>query len=191
MNRYFALKYTIPGVGLNKNAIIVENENGELSIINGNVTSKDIDYLNVHNKRYFEEITDKFNESAAPKFKVGDNVKVTTGKYVGLKFKIVKVIKEAQYINNRIDNIYTYCLTNDNYKEIIIGQAKLEKIKVYWFVNSEGKICEIEYKGLDRDAWRMLTGNYFATKEDARNYVDKIWNGKCRITVLREFENKH
>ena len=191
MNRYFALKYTIPGVGLNKNAIIVENENGELSIINGNLTNKDIDYLNVHSKRYFEEITDKFNESAAPKFKVGDNVKVTTGKYVGLKFKIVKVIKEAHYINNKIDNIYTYCLTNDNYKEIIIGQAKLEKIKVYWFVNSEGKICEIEYKGLDRDAWRMLTGNYFATKEDARNYVDKIWNGKCRITVLREFENKY
>lgn len=191
MNRYFALKYTIPGVGLNKNAIIVENENGELSIINGNITNKDIDYLNVHNKRYFEEITNKFNESAAPKFKVGDNVKVTTGKYAKLTFKVVKVIKEAHYINNRIDNIYTYCLTNDNYKEITIGQAKLEKIKTYWFINSEGRICEIEYKGIDRDAWRILTGNCFATKEDARNYVDKIWNGKCRITVLKEFENKY
>lgn len=190
MNRYFALKYTIPGVGLNKNAIIVENENGELSIINSNLTNKDIDYLNVHNKRYFEEITDKFNESAAPKFKVGDSVKVTTGKYAGLKFKIVKVIKEAHYINNRIDNTYTYCLANDNYKEIIIGQAKIEKIKTYWFVNSEGKICEIEYKGLDRDYWRILTGNYFNTKEDARDYVDTVRNGKCRITVLKEFENK-
>lgn len=76
------------------------------------------------------------------------------------------------YIVDNVDIITGRCTLRDYYANVYeynIHQQYLTKAEVYWFINSEGCICDTFVGKNERaDKWRKLSGNMFASKEDAQ-----------------------
>ena len=175
MMKYFLVKKTIPGTGLNKNNIVVQEVDGSIVIKTGDSIFLDVSWINVNNKDYFKDVTAAANNLNEPLFKIGEEVRTTTfGETI---FKVSKIKAQMVYDEGVILNKYKYIVDVKN-KKHTIAENQLIKINKYWFINSEGRISEVELKNDEKDVWRKMTGNFFSTKEEAKAYVDNVWKNK-------------
>lgn len=175
MMKYFLVKKTIPGTGLNKNNIVVQEVDGSIVVKTGDSIFLDVSWINVNNKDYFKDVTAAANNLNEPLFKIGEEVRTTTfGETI---FKVSKIKAQMVYDEGVILNKYKYIVDVKN-KKHTIAENQLIKINKYWFVNSEGRINEVELKNDEKDVWRKMTGNFFNTKEEAKVYVNNVWKNK-------------
>lgn len=175
MMKFFLVKKTIPGTGLNKNNIVIQEVDGSIVIKTGNNEFLDVSWINVNNEDYFKDVTKFANNLNEPIFKVGEEVR--TKRFENTIFKILEIKAQTVYKEGSIYNIYKYVIKLKN-KEYTLNESEIIKINKYWFVNSEGRINEVELKNDEKDVWRKMTGNFFNTKEEAKVYVDNIWKNK-------------
>lgn len=175
MMKYFLVKKTIPGTGLNKNNIVIQEVDGSIVIKTGNNEFLDVSWINVNNEDYFKDVTKVANNLNEPIFKVGEEVR--TKRFENTIFKILEIKAQTVYKEGSVYNIYRYVIKLKN-KEYTLNESEIIKINKYWFVNSEGRINEIELKNDEKDVWRKMTGNFFNTKEEAKAYVDNVWKNK-------------
>ena len=175
MMKYFLIKKTIPGTGLNKNNIVIQEVDGSIVLKTGNNEFLDVSWINVNNEDYFKDVTKVVNNLNEPVFKVGEEVR--TKRFENTIFKILEIKAQTVYKEGSIYNIYRYVIKLKN-KEYTLNESEIIKINKYWFINSEGRICEVELKNDERDVWRKMTGNFFNTKEEAKAYVDNVWKNK-------------
>ena len=175
MIKYFLVKKTIPGTGLNKNNIVMQEVDGSIVVKTGNGVFLDVSWINVNNGDYFKDITSATNNLNEAFFKVGEEVKTTT--FGETKFKIYEIKEQMIYYAGVIYNKYKYIVGTKS-KKYTITENQLIKINKYWFINSEGRICEVELKNDEKDVWRKMTGNFFNTKEEAKAYVNNVWMNK-------------
>lgn len=175
MMKFFLVKKTIPGTGLNKNNIVIQEVDGSIVIKTGNNEFLDVSWINVNNEDYFKDVTKVANNLNEPIFKVGEEVR--TKRFENTIFKILEIKAQTVYKEGSIYNIYKYVIKLKN-KEYTLNESEIIKINKYWFVNSEGRINEVELKNDEKDVWRKMTGNFFNTKEEAKVYVDNIWKNK-------------
>lgn len=175
MMKYFLVKKTIPGTGLNKNNIVIQEVDGSIVLKTGNNEFLDISWINVNNEDYFKDVTKVVNNLNEPIFKVGEEVR--TKRFENTIFKIIEIKAQTVYKEGSVYNIYRYVIKLKN-KEYTLNESEIIKINKYWFINSEGRINEVELKNDEKDVWRKMTGNFFNTKEEAKAYVDKVWKNK-------------
>lgn len=175
MMKYFLVKKTIPGTGLNKNNIVIQEVDGSIVLKTGNNEFLDVSWINVNNEDYFKDVTKVANNLNEPIFKVGEEVR--TKRFENTIFKILEIKAQTVYKEGSVYNIYRYVIKLKN-KEYTLNESEIIKINKYWFVNSEGRINEVELKNDEKDVWRKMTGNFFNTKEEAKVYVDNIWKNK-------------
>lgn len=175
MMKFFLVKKTIPGTGLNKNNIVIQEVDGSIVIKTGNNEFLDVSWINVNNEDYFKDVTKVANNLNEPIFKVGEEVR--TKRFENTIFKILEIKAQTVYKEGSVYNIYRYVIKLKN-KEYTLNESEIIKINKYWFVNSEGRINEIELKNDEKDVWRKMTGNFFNTKEEAKAYVDNVWKNK-------------
>ena len=175
MMKYFLVKKTIPGTGLNKNNIVIQEVDGSIVLKTGNNEFLDVSWINVNNEDYFKDVTKVANNLNEPIFKVGEEVR--TKRFENTIFKILEIKAQTVYKEGSIYNIYRYVIKLKN-KEYTLNESEIIKINKYWFVNSEGRINEVELKNDEKDVWRKMTGNFFSTKEEAKAYVDNVWKNK-------------
>lgn len=175
MMKFFLVKKTIPGTGLNKNNIVIQEVDGSIVIKTGNNEFLDVSWINVNNEDYFKDVTKVANNLNEPIFKVGEEVR--TKRFDNTIFKILEIKDQTVYKEGSVYNIYRYVIKLKN-KEYTLNESEIIKINKYWFVNSEGRINEVELKNDEKDVWRKMTGNFFNTKEEAKVYVDNIWKNK-------------
>lgn len=175
MMKYFLVKKTIPGTGLNKNNIVIQEVDGSIVIKTGNNEFLDVSWINVNNEDYFKDVTKVANNLNEPIFKVGEEVK--TKRFENTIFKILEIKAQTVYKEGSVYNIYRYVIKLKN-KEYTLNENEIIKINKYWFVNSEGRINEVELKNDEKDVWRKMTGNFFNTKEEAKVYVNNVWKNK-------------
>ena len=175
MMKYFLVKKTIPGTGLNKNNIVIQEVDGSIVLKTGNNEFLDVSWINVNNEDYFKDVTKVVNNLNEPVFKVGEEVK--TKRFENTIFKILEIKAQTVYKEGSIYNIYRYVIKLKN-KEYTLNESEIIKINKYWFVNSEGRINEVELKNDEKDVWRKMAGNFFSTKEEAKTYVDNVWKNK-------------
>ena len=181
MMKYFLVKKTIPGTGLNKNNIVVQEVDGSIVVKTGDSIFLDVSWINVNNKDYFKDVTAAANNLNEPIFKIGEEVRTTTfGETI---FKVSKIKAQMVYDEGVILNKYKYIVDVKN-KKHTIAENQLIKINKYWFINSEGRISEVELKNDEKDVWRKMTGNFFSTKEEAKAYVNNVW--KTKFGSLKE-----
>ena len=181
MMKYFLVKKTIPGTGLNKNNIVVQEVDGRIVVKTGDSIFLDVSWINVNNKDYFKDVTAAANNLNEPLFKIGEEVRTTTfGETI---FKVSKIKAQMVYDEGVILNKYKYIVDVKN-KKHTIAENQLIKINKYWFINSEGRISEVELKNDEKDVWRKMTGNFFSTKEEAKAYVNNVW--KTKFGSLKE-----
>ena len=181
MMKYFLVKKTIPGTGLNKNNIVVQEVDGSIVVKTGDSIFLDVSWINVNNKDYFKDVTAAANNLNEPLFKIGEEVRTTTfGETI---FKVSKIKAQMVYDEGVILNKYKYIVDVKN-KKHTIAENQLIKINKYWFINSEGRISEVELKNDEKDVWRKMTGNFFSTKEEAKAYVNNVW--KTKFGSLKE-----
>ena len=181
MMKYFLVKKTIPGTGLNKNNIVVQEVDGSIVVKTGDSIFLDVSWINVNNKDYFKDVTAAANNLNEPLFKIGEEVRTTTfGETI---FKVSKIKAQMVYDEGVILNKYKYIVDVKN-KKHTIAENQLIKINKYWFINSEGRISEVELKNDEKDVWRKMTGNFFITKEEAKAYVNNVW--KTKFGSLKE-----
>lgn len=111
-----------------------------------------VDGLVVTDKNYFME--------AKYKFDIGTVVIHTSGGSTRL------------YIVDKVDFITGCCTLRDYYTNVYkynVSQQYMAIAEVYWFINSEGCICETYIGKKERaDKWRKLSGNMFTSKEEAQ-----------------------
>ena len=139
MMKYFLVKKTIPGTGLNKNNIVVQEVDGSIVVKTGDSIFLDVSWINVNNKDYFKDVTAAANNLNEPLFKIGEEVRTTTfGETI---FKVSKIKAQMVYDEGVILNKYKYIVDVKN-KKHTIAENKLIKINKYWFINSEGRISE-------------------------------------------------
>ena len=175
MMKYFLVKKTIPGTGLNKNNIVIQEVDGSIVLKTGNNEFLDISWINVNNEDYFKDVTKVVNNLNEPIFKVGEEVR--TKRFENTIFKILEIKAQTVYKEGSVYNIYKYVIKLKN-KEYTLNESEIIKINKYWFINSEGRINEVELKNDEKDVWRKMTGNFFNTKEEAKAYVDNVWKNK-------------
>ena len=175
MMKYFLVKKTIPGTGLNKNNIVIQEVDGSIVLKTGNNEFLDISWINVNNEDYFKDVTKVVNNLNEPIFKVGEEVR--TKRFENTIFKILEIKAQTVYKEGSVYNIYRYVIKLKN-KEYTLNESEIIKINKYWFINSEGRINEVELKNDEKDVWRKMTGNFFNTKEEAKAYVDNVWKNK-------------
>ena len=175
MMKYFLVKKTIPGTGLNKNNIVIQEVDGSIVLKTGNNEFLDISWINVNNEDYFKDVTKVVNNLNEPIFKVGEEVR--TKRFENTIFKIIEIKAQTVYKEGSVYNIYRYVIKLKN-KEYTLNESEIIKINKYWFINSEGRINEVELKNDEKDVWRKMTGNFFNTKEEAKAYVDNVWKNK-------------
>ena len=181
MIKYFLVKKTIPGTGLNKNNIVIQEVDGSIVVKTGDGVFLDVSWINVNNKDYFKDVTAAANNLNEPLFKIGEEVRTTTfGETI---FKVSKIKAQMVYDEGVILNKYKYIVDVKN-KKHTIAENQLIKINKYWFINSEGRISEVELKNDEKDVWRKMTGNFFSTKEEAKAYVNNVW--KTKFGSLKE-----
>lgn len=181
MMKFFLVKKTIPGTGLNKNNIVVQEVDGSIVVKTGDSIFLDVSWINVNNKDYFKDVTAAANNLNEPLFKIGEEVRTTTfGETI---FKVSKIKAQMVYDEGVILNKYKYIVDVKN-KKHTIAENQLIKINKYWFINSEGRISEVELKNDEKDVWRKMTGNFFSTKEEAKAYVNNVW--KTKFGSLKE-----
>ena len=175
MMKFFLVKKTIPGTGLNKNNIVVQEVDGSIVVKTGDSVFLDVSWINVNNKDYFKDVTAAANNLNEPLFKIGEEVRTTTfGETI---FKVSKIKAQMVYDEGIIRNKYKYIVDVKN-KKHTLAENQLIKINKYWFINSEGRISEVELKNDEKDVWRKMTGNFFSTKEEAKAYVNNVWKTK-------------
>lgn len=187
MIKYFLVKKTIPGTGLNKNNIVIQEVDGSIVVKTGDGVFLDVSWINVNNGDYFKDITTATNNLNEAFFKVGEEVKTTT--FGETKFKIYEIKEQMIYYAGVIYNKYKYIVGTKS-KKYTLTENQLIKINKYWFINSEGRVNEVELKNDKRDVWRKMTGNFFNTKEEAKAYVDNIWKnkfGNLKEELLNEY----
>ena len=187
MIKYFLVKKTIPGTGLNKNNIVIQEVDGSIVVKTGDGVFLDVSWINVNNKDYFKDVTAAANNLNEAFFKVGEEVKTTT--FGETKFKIYEIKEQMIYYAGVIYNKYKYIVGTKS-KKYTLTENQLIKINKYWFINSEGRVNEVELKNDERDVWRKMTGNFFNTKEEAKAYVDNIWKnkfGNLKEELLNEY----
>ena len=187
MMKYFLVKKTIPGTGLNKNNIVIQEVDGSIVVKTGNGIFLDVSWINVNNGDYFKDITSATNNLNEAFFKVGEEVKTTT--FGETKFKIYEIKEQMIYYAGVIYNKYKYIVGTKS-KKYTLTENQLIKINKYWFINSEGRVNEVELKNDERDVWRKMTGNFFNTKEEAKAYVDNVWKnkfGNLKEELLNEY----
>ena len=175
MMKYFLVKKTIPGTGLNKNNIVIQEVDGSIVLKTGNNEFLDVSWINVNNEDYFKDVTKVVNNLNEPVFKVGEEVR--TKRFENTIFKILEIKAQTVYKEGSIYNIYRYVIKLKN-KEYTLNESEIIKINKYWFINSEGRINEVELKNDEKDVWRKMIGNFFSTKEEAKAYVDNVWKNK-------------
>ena len=175
MMKYFLVKKTIPGTGLNKNNIVIQEVDGSIVLKTGNNEFLDVSWINVNNEDYFKDVTKVVNNLNEPIFKVGEEVR--TKRFENTIFKILEIKAQTVYKEGSVYNIYRYVIKLKN-KEYTLNESEIIKINKYWFINSEGRICEVELKNDEKDVWRKMTGNFFNTKEEAKAYVNNVWMNK-------------
>ena len=175
MMKYFLVKKTIPGTGLNKNNIVIQEVDGSIVLKTGNNEFLDISWINVNNEDYFKDVTKVVNNLNEPIFKVGEEVR--TKRFENTIFKILEIKAQTVYKEGSVYNIYKYVIKLKN-KEYTLNESEIIKINKYWFINSEGRINEVELKNDEKDVWRKMTGNFFNTKEEAKVYVNNVWKNK-------------
>ena len=175
MMKYFLVKKTIPGTGLNKNNIVVQEVDGSIVLKTGDNEFLDVSWINVNNEDYFKDVTKVANNLNEPIFKVGEEVR--TKRFENTIFKILEIKAQTVYKEGSVYNIYRYVIKLKN-KEYTLNESEIIKINKYWFVNSEGRINEVELKNDEKDVWRKMTGNFFNTKEEAKAYVNNVWMNK-------------
>lgn len=175
MMKYFLVKKTIPGTGLNKNNIVIQEVDGSIVLKTGNNEFLDISWINVNNEDYFKDVTKVVNNLNEPIFKVGEEVR--TKRFENTIFKILEIKAQTVYKEGNVYNIYRYVIKLKN-KEYTLNESEIIKINKYWFINSEGRINEVELKNDEKDVWRKMTGNFFNTKEEAKVYVNNVWKKK-------------
>lgn len=188
MMKYFLVKKTIPGTGLNKNNIVVQEVDGSIVVKTGDSIFLDVSWINVNNKDYFKDVTAAANNLNEPLFKIGEEVRTTTfGETI---FKVSKIKAQMVYDEGVILNKYKYIVDVKN-KKHTIAENQLIKINKYWFINSEGRISEVELKNDEKDVWRKMTGNFFSTKEEAKAYVNNVWKtkfGSLKEELMNEYK---
>lgn len=187
MIKYFLVKKTIPGTGLNKNNIVIQEVDGSIVVKTGDGVFLDVSWINVNNGDYFKDITSATNNLNEAFFKVGEEVKTTT--FGETKFKIYEIKEQMIYYAGVIYNKYKYIVGTKS-KKYTLTENQLIKINKYWFINSEGRVNEVELKNDERDVWRKMTGNFFNTKEEAKAYVDNVWKnkfGNIKEELLNEY----
>ena len=175
MMKYFLVKKTIPGTGLNKNNIVIQEVDGSIVLKTGDNEFLDVSWINVNNEDYFKDVTKVVNNLNEPIFKVGEEVR--TKRFENTIFKILEIKAQTVYKEGSVYNIYRYVIKLKN-KEYTLNESEIIKINKYWFINSEGRINEVELKNDEKDVWRKMTGNFFNTKEEAKAYVDNVWKNK-------------
>ena len=175
MMKYFLVKKTIPGTGLNKNNIVIQEVDGSIVLKTGNNEFLDVSWINVNNEDYFKDVTKVVNNLNEPIFKVGEEVR--TKRFENTIFKIIEIKAQTVYKEGSIYNIYRYVIKLKN-KEYTLNESEIIKINKDWFINSEGRINEVELKNDEKDVWRKMTGNFFNTKEEAKAYVNNVWLNK-------------
>ena len=175
MMKYFLVKKTIPGTGLNKNNIVIQEVDGSIVLKTGDNEFLDVSWINVNNEDYFKDVTKVVNNLNEPIFKVGEEVR--TKRFENTIFKILEIKVQTVYKEGSVYNIYRYVIKLKN-KEYTLNESEIIKINKYWFINSEGRINEVELKNDEKDVWRKMTGNFFNTKEEAKAYVDNVWKNK-------------
>ena len=188
MMKFFLVKKTIPGTGLNKNNIVVQEVDGSIVVKTGDSIFLDVSWINVNNKDYFKDVTAAANNLNEPLFKIGEEVRTTTfGETI---FKVSKIKAQMVYDEGVILNKYKYIVDVKN-KKHTIAENQLIKINKYWFINSEGRISEVELKNDEKDVWRKMTGNFFSTKEEAKAYVNNVWKtkfGSLKEELMNEYK---
>lgn len=188
MMKFFLIKKTIPGTGLNKNNIVVQEVDGSIVVKTGDSIFLDVSWINVNNKDYFKDVTAAANNLNEPLFKIGEEVRTTTfGETI---FKVSKIKAQMVYDEGVILNKYKYIVDVKN-KKHTIAENQLIKINKYWFINSEGRISEVELKNDEKDVWRKMTGNFFSTKEEAKAYVNNVWKtkfGSLKEELMNEYK---
>ena len=175
MMKYFLVKKTIPGTGLNKNNIVIQEVDGSIVLKTGDNEFLDVSWINVNNEDYFKDVTKVVNNLNEPIFKVGEEVR--TKRFENTIFKILEIKAQTIYKEGSVYNIYRYVIKLKN-KEYTLNESEIIKINKYWFINSEGRINEVELKNDEKDVWRKMTGNFFNTKEEAKVYVNNVWKNK-------------
>ena len=188
MMKFFLVKKTIPGTGLNKNNIVVQEVDGSIVVKTGDSIFLDVSWINVNNKDYFKDVTAAANNLNEPLFKIGEEVRTTTfGETI---FKVCEIKAQLVYNEGVIYNKYKYIVDVKN-KKHTIAENQLIKINKYWFINSEGRISEVELKNDEKDVWRKMTGNFFSTKEEAKAYVNNVWKtkfGSLKEELMNEYK---
>ena len=175
MMKYFLIKKTITGTGLHKNNIVIQEVDGSIILKTGDNEFLDVSWINVNNEDYFKNVTKAANNLNEPIFKVGEEVR--TKRFENTIFKILEIKAQTVYKEGSIYNIYRYVIKLKN-KEYTLNESEIIKINKYWFINSEGRINEVELKNDEKDVWRKMTCNFFSTKEEAKAYVDNVWKNK-------------
>ena len=173
--KYFLIKKTIPGTGLHKNNIVIQEVDGSIVLKTSDNEFLDVSWINVNNEDYFKDVTKVVNNLNEPIFKVGEEVR--TKRFENTIFKILEIKAQTVYKEGSVYNIYRYVIKLKN-KEYTLNESEIIKINKYWFINSEGRINEVELKNDEKDVWRKMTGNFFNTKEEAKAYVNNVWMNK-------------
>ena len=111
-----------------------------------------VDGLVVTDKNYFKEANYKFDSGTVVIHTSGGNTRL--------------------YIVDKADFITGCCTLRDYYTNVYkynVSQQYMAIAEVYWFINSEGCICETYVGTKERaDKWRKLSGNMFTSKEEAQ-----------------------
>ena len=175
MMKYFLVKKTIPGTGLHKNNIVIQEVDGSIVLKTSDNEFLDVSWINVNNEDYFKDVTKVVNNLNEPIFKVGEEVR--TKRFENTIFKILEIKAQTVYKEGSVYNIYRYVIKLKN-KEYTLNESEIIKINKYWFINSEGRINEVELKNDEKDVWRKMIGNFFNTKEEAKAYVNNVWMNK-------------
>lgn len=117
-----------------------------------------VDDLVVTDKNYFKEANYKFDSGTVVIHTSGGNTRL--------------------YIVDKVDFITGCCTLRDYYTNVYkynVSQQYMAIAEVYWFINSEGCICETYVGKKERaDKWRKLSGNMFTSKEEAQTKYHSI-----------------
>ena len=125
MMKYFLVKKTIPGTGLHKNNIVIQEVDGSIVLKTGNNEFLDVSWINVNNEDYFKDVTKVVNNLNEPVFKVGEEVR--TKRFENTIFKILEIKAQTVYKEGSIYNIYRYVIKLKN-KEYTLNESEIIKI---------------------------------------------------------------
>ena len=100
MMKYFLVKKTIPGTGLNKNNIVIQEVDGSIVLKTGNNEFLDVSWINVNNEDYFKDQTD-YNPDARTKTSRMPLEEDIVGLVDFLEFGKVEIVNSQVIVVNR------------------------------------------------------------------------------------------